>query len=47
MKNEQRRRGIFVFQHSFCFSPISSDEINVKSGEKLRLGCRLTVSRLS
>lgn len=47
MKNEQRRREIFVFQHSRCFSPISSDEINVNSGEKLGLGCRLTVSRLS
>lgn len=47
MKKDQRRREIFVFQHSFCFSPISSDEINVNSGGKLRLGCRLTVSRLS
>lgn len=47
MKKGQRRSGIFVFQHSFCFNPISSDEINVNSGEKLRLGCRLTVSRLS
>lgn len=44
MKNDKRRSEIFVSQHSFCYRPISNDEIN---GEKLRLGCRLTVSRLS